>query len=65
MSGKYYLTNTGQQVQEAVDDVRNKTVYQEATQIQAGLMPADDKRKLDGLVKDDAISLEEIFRICI
>lgn len=65
MSGKYYLHNTGQQVQEAIDDVRGKTVYEEATPIQAGLMPADDKRKLDGLVKDEAISIEDIFRICI
>ena len=63
MSGRYYLHDTGQEVQEAIDDVRNKTVYEEATQRQNGLMAAEDKMKLDQLNFSDTISIEELQRI--
>jgi hypothetical protein len=66
----YRLNNTGPQVQEAIDDVLNKTVYEDATYTQHGLMSAKDKRKLDSLtpsssgnVDVDAISMEELQRI--
>lgn len=64
----YRLNNTGPQVQEAIDDVLNKTVYEEATYTQHGLMSAKDKRKLDTLspsggTEDSAISVEELQKI--
>jgi hypothetical protein len=64
----YRLNNTGPQVQEAIDDVLNKTVYEDATYAQHGLMSAKDKRKLDTLnpsggTEDSAISMEELQRI--
>ena len=63
MSRKYYLNETGEEVQQALTEVRTRTVYDDATQIQHGLMAANDKRKLDQVEIDEAISITEIWDI--
>lgn len=56
----YVLNETGEQVQEAITDVRQKTVYDNATHIEHGLMSSADKKKLDEDVADDEMTIEEI-----
>ena len=56
----YTLNETGEQVQEAITDVRQKTIYDPATQISDGLMSSEDKKKLDEVVADEEMTIEEI-----
>lgn len=59
--GKYYLRETGQQVQEAITDVREKTIYPIATQQVDGLLSKTDKVIIDTAVTDDEeLTLQEI-----
>lgn len=60
MKGNYYLKETGKQVQEAITNVREKTIYNNATRVERGLMAANDKRKLDQLNNSEALSILEI-----
>lgn len=63
MRGKYYLRETGSEVQEAITDVRNKTIYDPATRTADGLMSKEDKIKIDDLAGAEELSLEEIENI--
>lgn len=63
MSIGYILRETGEQVQEAITDVREKTIYDNATQIERGLMSKEDKKKLDNIESDLALSILEIDEI--
>lgn len=56
----YVLNETGEQVQEAITDVRQKTVYDPATHLTDGLMSSEDKKKLDEDVADDELTIQEI-----
>ena len=56
----YRLRETGEQVQEAITQVRTKTVYDSASQSERGLMSKEDKKKLDEYVADDELSIAEI-----
>lgn len=56
----YTLNETGEQVQEAITDVRQKTIYDPATHLDDGLMSSEDKRKLDEDVADEEMTIEEI-----
>lgn len=56
----YKLNETGEQVQEAITDVRQKTIYDPATQISDGLMSSADKKRLDEDVADEELTIEEI-----
>lgn len=56
----YMLNETGEQVQEAITNVRQKTVYYNATHTENGLMSSADKKKLDEDVADDEMTIEEI-----
>lgn len=59
--GKYYLRETGQQVQEAITDVREKTIYPIATQQVDGLLAKTDKVIIDTAVTDDEeLTIQEI-----
>lgn len=60
MSGNYYLEQTGQEVQDILNEVEDKTVYDDATQTSRGLMSAADKKKLDEMEDDEELSIEEI-----
>lgn len=57
---RYRLIETGPQVQEAITQVREKTIYQNASQSERGLMSKEDKKKLDEYVADDELSIAEI-----
>ena len=57
---RYKLIETGPQVQEAIKQVREKTIYQNASQSERGLMSKEDKKKLDEYVADDELSIAEI-----
>ena len=50
MGRGYTLTQTGAEVQEVLDNVQDKTIYDLATQSEDGLMSHQDKIKLDGLI---------------
>ena len=63
MSIGYILRETGEQVQEAITDVREKTIYDNATQSERGLMSKEDKIKLDNIEPDLALSILEIDEI--
>lgn len=63
MSIGYILRETGEQVQEAITDVREKTIYNNATQTERGLMSKEDKKKLDNIESDSALSILEIDEI--
>lgn len=57
----YILHNTGEEVQEAIDDVREKTVYANATHHTDGLMSSQDKIKLDNFIdSSEEMTIEEI-----
>lgn len=59
--GKYYLRETGAQVQEAITDVREKTIYPIATQQVDGLLAKTDKVVIDSAVTDDEeLTIQEI-----
>lgn len=60
MSGNYYLEQTGQEVQDILNEVEDKTVYDDATHTSRGLMSAADKKKLDEMEDDEELSIEEI-----
>ena len=57
---RFRLIETGPQVQEAITQVREKTIYQNASQSERGLMSKEDKKKLDEYVADDELSIAEI-----
>lgn len=61
MNGNYYLTQTGEEVQQILDQVKDKTVYDVATQNSDGLMSASDKQKLDGCVTLTNMEIEELL----
>ena len=61
MNGNYYLTQTGEKVQQILDQVEDKTVYDVATQNSDGLMSASDKQKLDGCVALTNMEIEELL----
>lgn len=63
MSVGYRLTQTGEEVQEILDDVQEKTIYEDATQQEHGLMSTSDKIKLDEMESDQALTFEEIEAI--
>ena len=63
MSIGYILRETGEQVQEAITDVREKTIYDNATQSERGLMSKEDKKNLDNIESDLALSILEIDEI--
>lgn len=60
MRGKYYLRETDVEVQEAITDVREKTIYDPATRTSDGLMSKTDKVKLDDIDDDEELTIEEI-----
>lgn len=57
MSEYYHLQRTGSNVKELLDKIED---LQDATTIKSGIMTANDKRKLDQLEKDEALSILEI-----
>lgn len=61
MAAGYTLSQTGQEVQDILNDVENKTVYDNATQSQAGLMSSGDKTKLDDLQALTILEIEELL----
>ena len=62
--GKYYLKETGQQVQQAITEVREKTVYPIATQQVDGLLSKTDKVIIDNSVTDDEeLTIQEIEQL--
>lgn len=61
MNGNYYLTQTGEEVQQILDKVEDKTVYDVATQDSDGLMSASDKQKLDGCMALTNMEIEELL----
>ena len=60
MARGYTLTQKGREVQEALDNVENKTIYDPATHSEDGLMSSEDKRKLDGIIPDGPMTPAEI-----
>lgn len=60
MSRGYTLTQTGSEVQEILDDVQDKTIYDLVSHIDDGLMSKEDKRILDEDVPQEALSYAEI-----
>ena len=48
----YNLNRTGDNVADLLNQVEQKTIYNDATQEEHGLMSAADKRKLDGLMDE-------------
>ena len=60
MAVGYRLKQTGDEVQDVLDQVQEKTVYEPATQQEDGLMSSSDKRKLDNDVADEELSIPEI-----
>ena len=60
MSRNYYLHQTGDEVQDILDDVQQKTVYERATRTADGLMANTDKQRLDDMTDVRALSFDEI-----
>ena len=60
MSRNYYLHQTGDEVQEILDDVQQKTVYERATRTVDGLMASTDKQRLDDMTDVRALTFDEI-----
>lgn len=58
--GKYYLRETGQQVQTAITEVRERTIYPLATQQVDGLLSKTDKKKIDEAVEPEEMTIQEI-----
>lgn len=63
MSRGYTLTQTGSEVQEILDDVQDKTIYDLVSHIEDGLMSKEDKRILDEDVPQEALTYAEIDRL--
>lgn len=59
---QYQLRYTGQQIDELLAKVKDKSVYQEATESTAGLMSPTDKAKMNEL-PEGALSADEISSI--
>lgn len=57
---RFRLIETGPQVQEAITQVREKSIYPDASQSAHGLMSITDKTKLDNLENVEALSILEI-----
>lgn len=57
---EYNLNRTGSNVKELLNKIDNLA---EATHLRGGTMTANDKRKLDLLEKDEALSILEIAEI--
>ena len=53
----YKLDRTGPEVEELLDKIDD---LQDATTTKSGTMAAEDKRKLDQMEKDEALSILEI-----
>lgn len=60
MSRNYYLHQTGDEVQDILDDVQQKTVYERATRTEDGLMANTDKQRLDDMTDVRALTFDEI-----
>ena len=60
MSRNYYLHQTGDEVQDILDDVQQKTVYDRATRTADGLMSNTDKQRLDDMTDVRALTFDEI-----
>ena len=60
MSRNYYLHQTGDEVQDILDDVQQKTVYERATRTVDGLMANTDKQRLDDMTDVRALTFDEI-----
>lgn len=59
--GRYHLRETGAQVQQAITDVREKTIYEVATQQKDGLLSKTDKKTIDDAVtEDEEMTIQEI-----
>lgn len=59
--GKYYLRETGEEVQVAITEVRERTIYPLATQQVDGLLAKTDKVVIDSAVTDDEeLTIQEI-----
>lgn len=63
MARGYTLTQKGSEVQEILDDVQDKTIYDLVSHIDDGLMSKEDKRLLDEDVPQEALTYEEIDRL--
>ena len=59
---QYQLRYTGQQIDELLAKVNDKSIYQEATESTAGLMSPTDKEKMNGL-PEEALSADEISSV--
>lgn len=60
MSDGYVLRQYGNEVQEILDDVQQKTVYERATRTADGLMANTDKQRLDDMTDVRALTFDEI-----
>ena len=60
MARGYKLTQKGSQVQEDLNKVENKTIYDPATPNANGLMSSEDKRKLDEMAINRPMTPAEI-----
>lgn len=58
--GKYYLRETGEEVQVAITEVRERTIYPLATQQVDGLLSKGDKKKIDEAVEPEEMTIQEI-----
>lgn len=58
--GKYYLRETGEEVQVAITEVRERTIYPLATQQVDGLLSKVDKKKIDETVEAEEMTIQEI-----
>lgn len=56
----YRIERTGQNVEQLLDKIDD---LGEATVVKPGMMAADDKRKLDQVELDEAISIDKLNRI--
>lgn len=61
MSDGYVLRQYGNEVQEILDDVQQKTVYDRATSSKDGLMSSTDKQKLDSYQALSNMEIENIL----
>lgn len=63
MSRGYTLTQTGAEVQEILNEVQEKTVYDLVSHIDDGLMSKEDKKVFDEDVPQEALTYAEIDRL--
>ena len=59
----YKIDRTGENVEDLLDSVDDKTIYPDASITERGLMTKEDKIKLKSLEDDEEMSLEEIASI--